>query len=76
VACRAARATGGKVISLDIRAGKQEYARAALSGAGLADFAEFKVADAREAIAALSGPIDLVLLDLWKELCIPCFEPF
>lgn len=36
----ATRATGGKVISVDVHAGKQEYARAALSRAGLAEFAD------------------------------------
>ena len=33
----AARATGGKVITLDVHAGKQEYARNALGKAGLAN---------------------------------------
>ena len=56
--------------------GKQEYARAALSRAGLAEFAEFKLGDAREPLAALPGPIDFVLLDLWKDLYIPCFDLF
>ena len=72
----AARATGGKVISMDVHPGKQEYARQALSSAGLARFAEFKLGDARESLAALSGPIDFVLLDLWKDLYIPCFDLF
>jgi predicted O-methyltransferase YrrM len=72
----AARATGGKVITLDVHAGKQEYARNALSKAGLASFVEFKLGDARESIAALPGPIDFVLLDLWKDLYIPCFDLF
>lgn len=70
----AARATGGKVITLDVHAGKQEYARRALGKAGLANFAEFKLGDARDAIVGLSGPIDFVLLDLWKDLYVPCFD--
>ena len=72
----AARATGGKVITLDVHAGKQEYARNALKKAGLAELVEFKLGDARESIAALSGSIDFVLLDLWKDLYIPCFDLF
>jgi predicted O-methyltransferase YrrM len=72
----AARATGGKVITLDLHAGKQEYARNALHKAGLADVVEFKLGDARESISTLSGPIDFVLLDLWKDLYIPCFDLF
>src|SRR5215469_6185851 len=39
----AARATGGKVITLDLHAGKQEYARKALTEAGLASLVEFKL---------------------------------
>jgi predicted O-methyltransferase YrrM len=70
----AARATGGKVITLDVHAGKQEYARGALGRAGLAAQVEFRLGDARESIAALAGPIDFVLLDLWKDLYLPCFE--
>ena len=72
----AARAIGGKVITLDVHAGKQEYARNALGKAGLASLVEFKLGDARESIAALTGPIDFVLLDLWKDLYIPCFDLF
>jgi predicted O-methyltransferase YrrM len=72
----AARATGGKVVTLDVHAGKQEYARKALDAAGLASVVEFKLGDARESIAALPGPFDFVLLDLWKDLYIPCFDLF
>jgi predicted O-methyltransferase YrrM len=72
----AASVTGGKVITLDVHAGKQEYARNALSKAGLASVVEFKLGDARESITALPGPIDFVLLDLWKDLYIPCFDLF
>ena len=42
----AARATGGKVVTLDVHAGKQEYARKALDAAGLAHVVEFKLGDA------------------------------
>jgi predicted O-methyltransferase YrrM len=70
----AARATGGKVVTLDLHAYKQEYARAALERAGLAQYVEFKAGDARESLAALKGPFDFVLLDLWKDLYIPCFN--
>ncbi|HLI81156.1 MAG TPA: class I SAM-dependent methyltransferase [Candidatus Binataceae bacterium] len=72
----AARATGGKVITLDVHAGKQEYARKELSKAGLASLVEFKLGDARESIASLQPSIDFVLLDLWKDLYITCFDLF
>jgi predicted O-methyltransferase YrrM len=70
----AARETGGKVISLDLHEGKQAYAKNSLKKAGLADFAEFRLGDARESIAALAGPFDFVLIDLWKDFYIPCFD--
>jgi predicted O-methyltransferase YrrM len=70
----AARETGGKVVSLDVHEGKQSYARNSLKKAGLADYAEFRHGDARETIKALEGPFDFVLVDLWKDLYIPCFD--
>lgn len=70
----AARETGGKVVSLDVHAGKQDYARKSLAKAGVASYAEFRLGDARETIRALDGPFDFVLVDLWKDLYIPCFE--
>jgi predicted O-methyltransferase YrrM len=70
----AARASGGRVISLDVNADKQGYARGQLAAAGLESFVEFRTGDAREIIATLPGPLDFVLIDLWKELYIACFD--
>jgi predicted O-methyltransferase YrrM len=70
----AARANEGKVISLDISADKQRYAREQLTAAGLAPFVEFMTGDAREIIASLAVSLDFVLIDLWKDLYIPCFD--
>jgi predicted O-methyltransferase YrrM len=70
----AARAVHGKVISLELKAVKTEYATAQLARAGLADFVEFRVGDALASLAALPGPFDLVLIDLWKDLYVPVFE--
>jgi predicted O-methyltransferase YrrM len=72
----AARTNGGKVITLDAIAEKQTYARAQIQKAGLANFVEFRLGDARESLAKLQGTIDFVLLDLWKDLYIPCFDLF
>lgn len=72
----AARATGGKVVTLDEKANKQEYARRMVAKAGLAAHVDFRLGDARESIASLPGPFDFVLLDLWKDLYIPCFDLF
>ncbi|HEV2285502.1 MAG TPA: class I SAM-dependent methyltransferase, partial [Steroidobacteraceae bacterium] len=70
----AARAVGGKVISLELRAAKTEYATERLRRAGLADCVEFRVGDALESLAALRGPFDFVLIDLWKNLYVPVFQ--
>jgi predicted O-methyltransferase YrrM len=72
----AARATGGKVISLDIAPEKQDYARASLTKAGLADLVEFRHGDARDLLGAMRERIDFVLLDLWKVFYISCFDLF
>jgi len=69
-----ARAVHGKVISLELRAAKTEYATAQLARAGLAGFVEFRIGDALESLAGLAGPFDLVLIDLWKNLYVPVFE--
>lgn len=70
----AARTTGGKVHSLELSQAKVDYARAHLKRAGLEAYVEFHVADARETLARLPGPFDFVLIDLWKNLYVPCFE--
>ena len=70
----AARAVGGKVVSLELRAAKAEYARAQLKRAGLEEYVEFRVGDALATLAQLTGPFDFVLLDLWKDLYVPVFD--
>ena len=70
----AARASGGRVISLDVSADKQRYAREQLAAAGLESFVELRTGDARDIIASLPDPLDFVLIDLWKDLYVPCFD--
>lgn len=70
----AARDTGGKVTTLELQADKAAYAGRMLESAGLAAQVEFVVGDALDAIERLDGPFDFVLLDIWKELYIPCFD--
>jgi predicted O-methyltransferase YrrM len=70
----AARANGGRVISLDVSADKQRYAREQLAAANLDSFVELRTGDARDIIASLPGPLDFVLIDLWKDLYVPCFD--
>ena len=70
----AARTTGGKVISLELREFKIEAARQALTRAGLSSRVEFHAGDCLETLKALPGPFDFVLIDVWKDLYLPCFE--
>ncbi len=70
----AARTVHGKLISLELKAAKTEYATGQLARAGLADFVEFRIGDALASLAELPGPFDLVLVDLWKNLYVPVFE--
>ena len=72
----AARATGGRLTTLELQDYKSEYAKEMSAKAGLAEFVDFKVGDAVEAIVALPGPFDFILLDLWKDLYTPCLEAF
>ena len=72
----AAQATRGKVISLEIHEEKQEHARVSIEKAGLGGSVDFRLGDARDSIAGLTASIDFVLLDLWKDLYVPCFDLF
>jgi len=72
----AARATGGKLVTLDKAAYKHDYARTMLAKAGLSAHVEFRLGDARETIKSLAGPFDFVLVDLWKDLYIECLDLF
>ena len=70
----AARTTGGKVTSLELREFKIEHARQALTRAGLSSRVEFHCGDCLDTLKTLPGPFDFVLLDVWKDLYLPCFE--
>ena len=72
----AARAAGGRVITLEVHAGKQDYARERMDRAGVAGFVDFRLGDAVESLANLETPVDFVLLDLWKDLYVRCFDLF
>lgn len=72
----AARAVGGTVITMEKADYKQAEAQRQIAAAGLADHVEFRLGDAVAMIAADEGPFDFVLLDIWKELYVPCFEAF
>ncbi|HTB88333.1 MAG TPA: class I SAM-dependent methyltransferase [Steroidobacteraceae bacterium] len=72
----AARQTGGRVYTMDLVANKQKYARTQLEEAGLGAQVEWMLGDATQMLKSLEGPFDFVLLDLWKNLYMPCLELF
>jgi len=72
----AARATGGRVISMELQERKSAYAHQMAEQAGLADHIDFKVGDALQLIAELPSGIEFVLVDLWKDLYVSCLEAF
>lgn len=72
----AARASGGRVITMELHAYKSAYAKEMAEKAGLADYIDFRIGDAVEMITALEIKVDFILLDLWKDLYIPCLEAF
>jgi predicted O-methyltransferase YrrM len=72
----AARASGGRLTTLELQDYKSGYAREMSAKAGLAEHVDFKVGDAVKLIGELAGGFDFVLLDLWKDLYVPCLEAF
>lgn len=72
----AARSVGAQVVTMELADYKQAHAREQLTEAGLAAVVDFRLGDAVEMLAADAGPWDFVLLDIWKELYLPCFEQF
>lgn len=70
----AARACGAKVVSIDVDPAKQAYAAQMLERAGLREQVEFRCGDALALLASDRGPWDVVLLDIWKDMYVPCFE--
>ncbi|MFX0557807.1 O-methyltransferase [Maribacter sp. CXY002] len=72
----AAQNTGGKVITLEIDDEKVQYAKEKINEAGLSNYVEFRVGDALESIKKAKETFDFVLVDIWKELYVPCLNAF
>lgn len=56
---------GGEVIGAELVPAKVETARRNLTDAGLADYADIRVGDARETLRDLGGSVDFALIDGW-----------
>ncbi len=72
----AARASNGRLITMELHGYKSAYAREMATKAGLDDHIDFRVGDAVKMIAGLPDKLDFILLDLWKDLYVPCLEAF
>jgi predicted O-methyltransferase YrrM len=72
----AARAAGGRLITMELHEYKSAHAKGMATKAGLADWIDFRIGDAVEMIGDLTEGIDFVLVDLWKDLYLPCLEAF
>ncbi len=72
----AARAKGGRLITMELADFKSVHASEMASKAGLAGHVDFKVGDAVQMISELPMGVDFVLVDLWKDLYVPCLEAF
>lgn len=78
----AARATGGRVTTLEADTGKIELARENLRRGGCADLVEIVAGRAAETLSRLAGPFDFVFLDAdrasyltYLELVVPRVVP-
>lgn len=65
---------GGKVIGSELEPTKHAVATDNLATAGFQDIAEVRLGDALETLRDIPGPVDMVLLDGWKDLYMPVLE--
>jgi predicted O-methyltransferase YrrM len=63
----AMRATGGRVTGTEILPTRVAEANANLAAAGLSEFGEVVLGDARQTAAVITGPLDLVFIDAEKD---------
>lgn len=65
---------GGLVIGSEIEPNKVVTARRNLEEAGLSEFVEIREGDAQRTLEDPGGPVDLLLLDGFKELYLPMLQ--
>lgn len=70
----AARNNGGRVVTIELSADKQNFARQQLAEAGIEAFVEWRVGDALMELKSLEGDVDFVLMDLWSDVYSASFE--
>lgn len=70
----AMRSTGGRVTGTEILPIRVDEANAHLAEAGLADFGEVILGDARQSVATLGGALDLIFIDAEKDDYVDHFQ--
>jgi predicted O-methyltransferase YrrM len=65
---------GGRVITTELTPDKARRARQNLEEAGLADLVDIRQGDALLTLRDLEDPVDLLLLDGWKNLYLPVLQ--
>ena len=65
---------GATITACDVDEETTAIARRYAEEAGLADRIDFRVGDAKETIASLDGPFDLVFIDAWKDDYVDYYE--
>jgi predicted O-methyltransferase YrrM len=65
---------GGRVVSCDVNEETTAIARRYAEEAGVADRIEYRLGDARETVAQLDGPFDLVFVDGLKSQYVDYYE--
>lgn len=66
--------TGGHIITTELIESKAKKAIENFERAGVSDLIEVRVGDAMETLKSHDEPIDLLLLDGWKDLYLPLFQ--
>jgi predicted O-methyltransferase YrrM len=66
--------TGGRLYSIEVEPEKQQQQRRHLTAAGLVSVVELTSKQAAELVAEIPAPLDMVLLDHWKELYVRDFD--
>ena len=68
------RQTGGHLLTMEIDRGRARVAEENFRAAGLDSLITVAVGDALQEIPKVSGPLDFVFIDVWKQGYIPCLK--
>jgi predicted O-methyltransferase YrrM len=69
--CPSDSTTSSSTLSTELNESRAAAARRTFASTGLDDLITVLEGDARETLAGVGGAVDFVLLDGWKDLCLP-----